>query len=98
DDLVTGVQTCALPIYLPSLLRAAERAADAGAAVVAEGFGSAGNAREKAPGDWVSDVDTNSESAVRDVLEHASPSLPVFGEAGGGDRTSTRLNSSHQII
>jgi len=71
---------------LPSLLRAAERAADAGGAIVAERFGSAGNAREKAPGDWVSDVDTSSESAVRDVLEHESPSLPVFGEEGGGTR------------
>jgi myo-inositol-1(or 4)-monophosphatase len=71
---------------LPSLLRAAERGAYAGGAIVAEGFGSAGNAREKAPGDWVSDVDTNSESAVREVLERESSSLPFFGEEGGGTR------------
>ena len=71
---------------LPSLLRAAERGADAGGAIVAEGFGSAGNAREKAPGDWVSDVDTSSESAVREVLERESSSLPFFGEEGGGTR------------
>jgi myo-inositol-1(or 4)-monophosphatase len=71
---------------LPSLLRAAERAADAGGSIVAEHFGSAGNAREKGPGDWVSDVDTSSESAVREVLELDSPSLPVFGEEGGGTR------------
>jgi myo-inositol-1(or 4)-monophosphatase len=68
------------------LLRAAETAALAGGAVVAEGFGSPGNAREKAPGDWVSDVDTSSESAVRDALEHAAPGIPVFGEEGGGGR------------
>jgi myo-inositol-1(or 4)-monophosphatase len=71
---------------LPSLLRAAEHAADAGGAIVAEGFGSAGNAREKAPGDWVSDVDTSSEEAVRKSLERDWPSLPVFGEEGGGTR------------
>ena len=71
---------------LPSLLRAAERGADAGGAIVAEGFGSTGNAREKAPGDWVSDVDTSSESAVREVLERESSSLPFFGEEGGGTR------------
>ncbi|HEY4397487.1 MAG TPA: inositol monophosphatase family protein [Acidimicrobiia bacterium] len=71
---------------LPSLLRAAEDAADAGGSIVAEFFGAVANAREKAPGDWVSDVDTSSESAVRDVLERGSPSLPVFGEEGGGTR------------
>jgi myo-inositol-1(or 4)-monophosphatase len=72
---------------LPSLLRAAEHAAFAGGAIVAEYFGSTGNAREKAPGDWVSDVDTGSEAAVRESLERDQPSLPVFGEEGGGVRS-----------
>jgi myo-inositol-1(or 4)-monophosphatase len=71
---------------LASLLRAAERAASAGGTIVAEHFGSTGNAREKAPGDWVSDVDTSSEAAVRESLERDWPSLPVFGEEGGGVR------------
>jgi myo-inositol-1(or 4)-monophosphatase len=71
---------------LPSLLRSAEDAASAGGAIVAAHFGSTGNAREKAPGDWVSDVDTGSEQAVRDSLERDWPSLPVFGEEGGGTR------------
>jgi myo-inositol-1(or 4)-monophosphatase len=71
---------------LPSLLRAAERAASAGGTIVAEHFGSTGNAREKAPGDWVSDVDTASEAVVRESLERDWPSLPVFGEEGGGVR------------
>ncbi|HKA93686.1 MAG TPA: inositol monophosphatase family protein [Acidimicrobiia bacterium] len=71
---------------LPSLLRAAEHAARAGGDIVAARFGSTGNAREKAPGDWVSDVDTTSEAAVRAALEDAAPSLPVFGEEGGGGR------------
>ena len=69
---------------LPSLLRAAEHAAHAGGTIVAEHFGAAGNAREKAPGDWVSDVDTSSEAAVRAALERDAPSLPVYGEEGGG--------------
>jgi myo-inositol-1(or 4)-monophosphatase len=71
---------------LASLLRAAQHAARAGGAIVAEHFGSTRNAREKAPGDWVSDVDTTSEAEVRDALERAAPSLPVFGEEGGGGR------------
>ena len=71
---------------LPLLLRAAEDAAFAGGTIVAEHFGAAGNAREKAPGDWVSDVDTGSEAAVRESLERDWPSLPVFGEEGGGVR------------
>jgi myo-inositol-1(or 4)-monophosphatase len=71
---------------LRSLLRAAEHAASAGGAIVAAHFGSTGNAREKAPGDWVSDVDTGSEAAVRESLQRDWPSLPVFGEEGGGVR------------
>ena len=71
----------------PSLLRVAAHAAFAGGAIVAEHFGSTGNAHEKAPGDWVSDVDTGSEAAVRESLEGDQPSLPVFGEEGGGVRS-----------
>jgi len=72
---------------LDRLLRVAEDAARAGGAVVTEAFGGAGrNVRAKAPGDWVSDVDTASESAVRDVLERAEPGLAFFGEESGGER------------
>jgi myo-inositol-1(or 4)-monophosphatase len=71
---------------LASLLGAAEAAAFAGGEIVAAQFGSAGNARQKAPGDWVSDVDTTSEAAVRAALGRAVPSHPVFGEEGGGRR------------
>jgi myo-inositol-1(or 4)-monophosphatase len=71
---------------LPSMLRAADTAARAGGAIVAERFGSTGEARLKAPGDWVSEVDTDSEAAVRGVLERDAPGLPVFGEEGGGSR------------
>jgi myo-inositol-1(or 4)-monophosphatase len=71
---------------LPALLRAAETAARAGGSIVAARFGSIGTARLKAPGDWVTEVDTTSESAVREVLERDAPGLPVFGEEGGGAR------------
>jgi len=71
---------------LPTLVRVADAAARAGGSIVAERFGSTGNAREKAPGDWVSDVDTSSEQAVRELLERDAPGLPVFGEEGGGAR------------
>jgi myo-inositol-1(or 4)-monophosphatase len=71
---------------LPALLRAAEAAARAGGSIVAARFGSTGSARMKAPGDWVTDVDMTSESAVREVLERDAPGLPVFGEEGGGAR------------
>ncbi len=71
---------------LDDLLRGADAAARAGGAIVAEQFGSTGNAREKAPGDWVSDIDTSSEAAVRESLERDAPGLPVLGEEGGGGR------------
>jgi myo-inositol-1(or 4)-monophosphatase len=67
-------------------LRAAETAARVGGAIVAERFGSTANAHQKSPGDWVSEVDMNSEFAVRHVLERHSPDLAVFGEEGGGSR------------
>jgi myo-inositol-1(or 4)-monophosphatase len=71
---------------LARLLRAAEAAARAGGAIVAERFGSVGDAHEKAPGDWVSEADTSSEAAVRDALERHAPDLPFFGEEAGGAR------------
>jgi myo-inositol-1(or 4)-monophosphatase len=71
---------------LPALLRAAETAARAGGSIVAARFGSTGAARLKAPGDWVTEVDTSSESVVREALKRDAPGLPVFGEEGGGGR------------
>jgi myo-inositol-1(or 4)-monophosphatase len=71
---------------LRALLRAAESAARAGGVIVAGRFGTTGDAHEKAPGDWVSEADTTSESVVRDELERHAPELPVFGEEGGGAR------------
>jgi myo-inositol-1(or 4)-monophosphatase len=70
---------------LVALRDIAETAAHAGGAVVRDGFGIAQHVREKAPGDWVSEVDINSEAAIREVLT-LQTGLPVFGEEAGGER------------
>lgn len=71
---------------LDALLQAALDASVAGARIVLDAFGGARNVREKGPGDWVSDADTASEHAVREVLAAAAPDLAFFGEETGGDR------------
>jgi myo-inositol-1(or 4)-monophosphatase len=71
---------------LAHLLQVAERAARIGGDVVAASFGDPSNVREKAPGDWVSDVDTTSEHAVRDALAEGAPGIAFFGEESGGER------------
>ena len=70
---------------LDELLRAAETAARAGGEVVAERYGGMRRPREKAPGDWVSDVDVASEATIRAELERLAPGIPFFGEEGGGE-------------
>ena len=70
---------------LAHLLGAAERAARIGGDVVSAGFGGAdNNIRSKAPGDWVSDVDTASENAVREALARECPDIAFFCEESGG--------------
>ncbi len=69
------------------LLVAAEAAARAGGAVVADHFGRlASGVVAKAPGDYVSEVDLESESTIREFLEKEAPGVDFFGEEGGGDR------------
>jgi myo-inositol-1(or 4)-monophosphatase len=68
------------------LLEVAEAAAFAGGGVVADRFGAPRDARQKAPGDWVSEADTDSEHAVRAALERAAPGIAFFGEETGGER------------
>jgi myo-inositol-1(or 4)-monophosphatase len=80
------LSTDAHDLDLPGLTVVAERAARAGGEIVRAGFGDAANVREKAPGDWVSDVDTSSERAVQAVLADAAPGIPFFGEESGGER------------
>jgi myo-inositol-1(or 4)-monophosphatase len=71
---------------LDRLLDAAVAAAHAGGEIVRGAVDAAPDARQKAPGDWVSDADTASERAVRAVLADAAPDLPVHGEEEGGER------------
>jgi len=73
---------------LDNLLAIAERAAHAGADVVRASFGNAQRPEEKAPGDWVSEVDVASENVIREILGRESK-LPVFGEEAGGDDFDT---------
>ena len=73
---------------LDALLVAADQAARAGGEIVRAHFGSPPDVREKAPGDWVTEADLASETAVREVLERET-GLPVFGEEFGGDRADT---------
>jgi myo-inositol-1(or 4)-monophosphatase len=74
------------PADLDRLLAGAEAAARSGGVIVVGAFGGAKQSpREKAPGDWVSDVDVDSERAVRAALALAAPDIPFFGEETGGE-------------
>jgi myo-inositol-1(or 4)-monophosphatase len=73
---------------LDALLAAAQTAALAGGRVVAQHFGALSEAREKAPGDWVSEADLASEAAVRELLV-SETGIAVHGEEAGGTRAAT---------
>ena len=73
---------------LDRLLALALDAARVGSAILLESYGAAQEIRSKGPGDWVSESDTASEAAVRDVLAAGAPDIPFFGEEGGGTRPS----------
>jgi myo-inositol-1(or 4)-monophosphatase len=73
---------------LDALLGVAQRAARAGGETVQAGFGAVHHALAKAPGDWVSEVDTNSERVVRAALLDGAPRIPVHGEEEGGERAA----------
>jgi myo-inositol-1(or 4)-monophosphatase len=65
----------------------AEAAARLGGAVVAEHFGRlAAGVHSKAPGDYVSEVDLDSEETIKAALEREAPGIAFFGEEGGGTR------------
>jgi len=72
---------------LHALCELAVTAAHAGGDVVASRFGGARDAREKSPGDWVSEADLASEQTVRALLAAHAP-YPVFGEEEGGELAS----------
>src|SRR6266516_5263920 len=72
-----------------SLLAVAERAADAGAAVVLSRFGHVhARGEAKGPGDWVTATDRESEAAIVSALRGERPDIPILAEEGGGSRGS----------
>ena len=77
------------PSDLTHLREVAEQAASIGAHIVAEAAKPSGVGGElKGEGDYVTDVDRQSESAVREFLERSTPDIPVLGEEGGGRRAA----------
>lgn len=71
---------------LDHLLQVALDASAIGGRIVLDAFGSRHEMTQKRPGDWVSEVDTASERAVRAALSEAAPDVAVFGEEEGGER------------
>ncbi len=71
------------PLDLDELLRVAERAALRGGAVVLGGRRS-GAPGTKGVGDYVTDVDRESERAIAATLGAETPDIPVLGEEEGG--------------
>jgi myo-inositol-1(or 4)-monophosphatase len=70
---------------LERLCEAALEAASAGGDVLRRYFGAGRGVRAKAPGDWVSEADLESEAAVKASLAGAQPGIPFFGEETGGE-------------
>ena len=80
------------PGALARLREVAEEAAGLGANIVAEGHARSRpetGGELKGVGDYVTDVDRRSESAIRTFLEEATPDIPVLGEEGGGGHGET---------
>jgi myo-inositol-1(or 4)-monophosphatase len=74
-------------IELARLVDVAEAAARLGGGVVAGHFGRlTAGVHSKAPGDYVSEVDLQSEQTIREALEREAPGIPFFGEEGGGTK------------
>lgn len=75
---------------LEDLVRIAAEAADRGGVVIARAAAvAAPNAEErvKSAGDYVTEVDHESEVAIRAFLHDATPGIPVVGEEAGGPET-----------
>ena len=72
---------------LARLVEVAEAAARLGGGVVSGHFGRlTAGVHSKAPGDYVSEVDLQSEQTIREALDRDAPGIPFFGEEGGGTK------------
>ena len=75
------------PTDLARLVEVAATAARLGGDVVAGHFGQlTAGVHSKAPGDYVSEVDLQSEQTIREALERDAPGIPFFGEESGGTK------------
>lgn len=87
---MTGVHERGLPPHprdLAALEAAAVTAAHTAGRFIADRFGTLlGEVVAKKPGDYVSEIDLESESMIRDCLGRAAPGIDFFGEEGGGSR------------
>ncbi len=70
---------------LAALLAVADHAARRGGEIVL-GSGPRQRAEAKGAGDYVTEVDRESERAIVAFLSHATPDIPVLGEEEGGSR------------
>jgi myo-inositol-1(or 4)-monophosphatase len=77
-----------IELDLDRLLVVARAAARAGGEVLSTHLQGLRGVREKAPGDWVSEADLESEAVVRDLLARDT-GIPVHGEEAGGERADT---------
>jgi myo-inositol-1(or 4)-monophosphatase len=70
--------------HLARLRALAEGAALAGTRVIIQAKRPT-EVEAKSAGDYVTEVDRESEAAIRDVLRRATPDIPILGEETGGD-------------
>jgi myo-inositol-1(or 4)-monophosphatase len=69
---------------LQAMREVARRAVLAGGEVVLGGHRAGHGTAKGRPGDWVTEVDVASETAIRTFLDRATPGIPMQGEESGG--------------
>ncbi len=73
------------PSDLAALMAVADRAARRGGEIVLDGDADR-PAQSKGAGDYVTEVDRESERAIAELLSRETPGIPILGEEGGGSR------------
>src|SRR2546426_7001374 len=73
-----------MPIDLERMRVVARRAALVGGDAIRTGGRPAEGEAKGLPGDWVTEVDVASESAIRSFLQEETPDVPMLGEESGG--------------
>src|SRR5438445_10348077 len=73
-----------MPIDLERMRFAARGAALVGGDAIRGGRRPAQGEAKGRPGDWVTEVDVASETAIRSFLQEETPDVPMLGEESGG--------------